>query len=483
MFPKLSDVIFEYGVNNKDHPADTYDEVTLSHILQGILVFGAIGSGKSSGAGQHIAIEFLQHNFGGLILTVKSEEVEEWKRYAQKTNRTNDLIIINEHNRLGFNFLNYELNRSSRGGGLSENIYSIFQEVSYLDGGGGGKSGGDPFWKDMAKNLFVYAVDLLKVARSNITVKDITDLVTSVPKDDDEKDDQSLLFNQVRENIESRMPASNTPFDSLTPAQKDVRIALDFFAHYFIPMADKTRSGVETAFYSLVSPFLSGLTSELLCSNTDITPEDTFDGKIIIIDLPQANFGKAGKVVQLIWKYMWQRVVEARDISNNKRPVFVYSDEAQRFITVSDRHFLNVMRGKLATTVYLTQIIGNIYGAIDNDNADALMGTFQNFIFHKNTDHKTNAWASEKIAREWQQSVSVSVQNAAEAQQGSTSVGEAYRHRLEPSEFQELLDGREENDSMVGAIFFRASDLWKETGLRYRPVFYYQNYAEELDSL
>ena len=46
----------------------------LSDALTGVCVFGATGSGKTSGPAKHLAYGYLAAGFGGLVLCAKKEE-------------------------------------------------------------------------------------------------------------------------------------------------------------------------------------------------------------------------------------------------------------------------------------------------------------------------------------------------------------------------------------------------------------------------
>ncbi len=59
------------------------DPWTIRDACEGVQIFGAIGSGKTSGSGAAIAKAFLQAGFGGLVLCAKPEERLLWERYAR----------------------------------------------------------------------------------------------------------------------------------------------------------------------------------------------------------------------------------------------------------------------------------------------------------------------------------------------------------------------------------------------------------------
>ena len=60
---------------------------TVGDSFEGTQIFGATGSGKTSGSGKEIALSMLDAGFGGLVLTVKADERELWESYALHTKR------------------------------------------------------------------------------------------------------------------------------------------------------------------------------------------------------------------------------------------------------------------------------------------------------------------------------------------------------------------------------------------------------------
>jgi hypothetical protein len=98
---------------------------------------------------------------------------------------------------------------------------------------------------------------------------------------------------------------------------------------------------------------------KLFSTDTNIKPEDAFNGKIIIVDLAVQDFRLAGKVASLAWKYCFQVAVLRRtpptEPDTYLRPVFLWADEAHNFVTDFDAEFQAVARSAGGCTVYLTQ--------------------------------------------------------------------------------------------------------------------------------
>jgi hypothetical protein len=69
---------------------------TIADATAGVSVFGATGSGKTSGAGKLLAHAYLKNGFGGLVLCAKPQERQQWEAWAREPGikRSADLIIV-----------------------------------------------------------------------------------------------------------------------------------------------------------------------------------------------------------------------------------------------------------------------------------------------------------------------------------------------------------------------------------------------------
>ena len=121
----------------------------------------------------------------------------------------------------------------------------------------------------------------------------------------------------------------------------------------FPQVSFKTRSIITLQFSMLTRPFTTRPLRRLFCEDTTITPEAVFDGKIIIVDLPIQEYRLAGRVAALAWKYCFQISVMRRPLppkpepgeaKTHLRPVFLWADEAQNFITDNDAEYQAVAR-------------------------------------------------------------------------------------------------------------------------------------------
>ena len=152
---------------------------TLKDACEGVQIIGGTGSGKTSGSGRAISDRFLKSGFGGLILTVKSEDRDDWIQWIEDAGRSEHLFIIEDGGEEKFNFLDYEMNRPK--GGHTENIVTLLSHVIEIAAGKPIDGGNDPFWAQAAKQLLRNTIDLMRISGETLSIPAIYKVITSAP--------------------------------------------------------------------------------------------------------------------------------------------------------------------------------------------------------------------------------------------------------------------------------------------------------------
>lgn len=509
-----------------DFSEDEKDQWCLEDAVRGVQIFGGIGSGKSSGSGKTIAYAYLESGYGGIILTGKVDETYAWLEYAKKVDRLKDIIIFSQNpsvyaenpeyaaglshlkgKKFKFNPLDYELNRGGEGAGETDNIVSLFMSIVKMGdrvSGSGGGAGNDPFWPMAMQRCIKSAIDLLKLAKASmerynaepalldevaLTVPNIARIIRETPLgaghymefmkliDCRSDADRAKLSNWVNENfvIHCLVWASSVDENDFN-SYSAYDVARSFFLADFAVLAERTRSSITEYFYAFASPFRSGLLAEMFSGQTspEVMPEETFKGKIIILDFPVKKFLQVGVYAQTIYKKLWQQAVERREIKTNdgSLPIFLWVDEAQYFLNEEDMMFQTTARASKACTVFISQNISNYYatigGASPQDKVNSLLGNLATKIFHANNDYVTNEWAANTIGRTFQTMSSIGVGEAMDV-----NLNKALNYQVEPQKFTLLPNGGETNEFQVGAIVTVASKEWSN-GLNYLETVFYQ---------
>jgi TraM recognition site of TraD and TraG len=467
-----------------------HDTWTIRDAVAGTGAFGGTGSGKSSGSGAYIARAMLRDGFGGLVLTAKADERALWESYCRETGRSHDLVVFGPNETLRFNFLDYELNRTGAGAGLTEdlvNLLSTVLEVSERNPTSGGGRESEGYWRTARTQLCRNTIDLLSLARGRITVPDLYRVVISAPTSpeqlrSDEWKSKSLCFRCLVE--ADKQPKTKRQ-------QADFEIVADYFMVEFLALSDRTRSVIVSTFTSAVDVLIRGVLRDLFCTETNLTPEAALNGQIILLDLAVKEFGVVGQFAQVLWKYCFQRAMERRNVAENGRPVFLWADEAHHFITSGDMLFQTTCRAARVATILLTQNISNVYAALGGNEkgrveADSLFANLSTKIFHANSDPVTNEWAARLIGRSRQFFASGNTSRSSEDRgplrgldwlddPTSTSAGfsESYEYEVQPAAFNRLRTGGPANRWNVDAILFQSGRVFG-TGKTWLPVTFNQ---------
>lgn len=442
------------------------DAWTIRDACAGTQIFGDSGSGKTSGSGRAIATAMLRAGFGGLVLTVKPDETDLWRGYMRDTGRDDDLVVFSPEGPHRFNFLEHERSRPTRGGGQTGNLAELF--LTAMRACDGGARERDAFWERAARQLLTNLIDALLLAGESVSIWRMRELLISAPMCAEDADDD--LWKAESALYETLVTANER---CLEPnSRDDLRVTHDYWMReYASVMDERTRGNIVSTFTTLADGFMRGALRELFSTELTIRPELTFEGKVIVLDLPIKQFHQMGRIAQIIWKECWQRAVESTPRPPGSRPVFQWIDEAQYFVSARDAEFAQTARQQLAASVYMTQSRANYLeklGGGANSGVDSFLGVSKTKIFHCNGDPETNEWAQRVISEDWRYRASQSTPtqspgtfNSAEDKKkstgntGSINVSRAREPRVLPSDFGSLRCGGPP-DYAVQAIVFQS---------------------------
>ena len=472
-WPDNDEALIEFSSDGKSFSPENY--WSLKDAFEGTQVFGGTGSGKSSGSGQALARAFLDAGMGGLVLTAKTDEVLAWKTYARAAKRETDLLIVEAGSEWRFNFLRYELKRPGIGAGHTENLVNLFCSVLETAERKNGQSGGnESYWQRTLKQLLRNAIDLAVIATDDVDLPALYRIITSAPRSSQEVNEEKwqadsvcfALLEHAREAARAR------------DRESDYELTRDYWLKEFPGLAPETRSSIVSIFTSMADCFLRGMLRKLFCGDLNFTPEDTFEGRIIILNLPVKEYNELGQFAQVLFKYIWQRAVERRippgispaQAEQKIRPVFLWADESQFFVNSYDALFQSTARSSRACTVYLTQNLPSYLSAFNGANskseAEAFLGNLQTKIFHANGDPSTNNWAADSIGRTRQiqyyggLSEGVAGKGGAAGTNQSAGGSQVFEYLVQPQEFTMLRSGGKEYDLKVEAVIFQGGRRW-----------------------
>ena len=480
---------------------------TIRNAVEGVQIFGGIGSGKTSGSGRMLALKYLKHNFGGLVLTVKPDEKDSWLAYCKLAGRESDLIIVEPGGKYHFNFLEYESSRASDVNAITDNLVQVLKTVIRAgDEKDSGKSD-DQFWESALDMLIFNVIDLCRLAYNGLSLQKLYDVVQTILKENETlkpqaeaaeyKEFQKAMelartkvlkmvddweFSLAETDRQELYKDSYLYEERLFQAVPDARLLgfLDqFFLESFKNLNEKTRSIIDFSFSGFLFRLLREPVFSLFCRYpSNFSPDDSLRGKIIILSLPVKLYHKVGRDCQILFKYIWQRRMEQRDVLSNDRPVFLWADEAQNFLHEHDADFQATARSSRVATVYISQNTPNYFASMGGDKATykvkSFLGTLNTKIFHANADTETNEYASVLIGDGFIIDESESTHYGKDFSKGTTKSYKLER-LVRPEEFIRLKTGGDNNGNIVEGIIHRQGDTI-DMGLNHKKIFFKQNY-------
>jgi len=418
---------------------------TLKDATGSAMVFGTIGSGKTSGSAQALAKAYLSAGFGGLVLCTKMDEAETWLRYAKETGRENSIIHVREEEDFRFDFLDQEMTRE--GGGDPENILDLLIKVIEITQQTDMSGGDNAYFYDQCKTLMRCAISICSQAYGRVSLVDIYNIIASVAITIEQVSSQewqvvSECFKTISlcNDIERRKQAE---LGATYVKNEELKIDCSYLLNSLPGYGDRLRGSITSIFTSSVDPWLRGNLRKLFCRKRDeinpatgekgfyLDPDHCKDGAIYLFDYPVKS-GLTGRLSQSLYKLVWQRHFERRNVKKDGgRPVFLFGDEAQSFIGEHDQIFAQTARSSRVLTVWLSQNISNFYTAFGNgehgvNQTKSLLGNLATTIFHANGHEETNRYASTLFGSEWRYTASTTTGSSAGSstsynEQGSAS--------------------------------------------------------------
>lgn len=365
--------------------------------LQGVAIFGGIGSGKTSGSGKVLAGAYLRAGMGGLVLCAKPEEVLLWRRYCAEAGRSASLVEFDGVAQR-FNFLAYELARLGVAG-INAVIECLMKlnEIANAVSASPGRAG-EAFWEDSKRQLLRNTIPVIYAALGTVTIDAILRFIRTAPRSPDEM-------------LDPEWQRQSFFFECFTHAADKIDDAtgertISYWRNDFGQLDTKTRGNIVISLTTTLDRFNHGWLKQAFCSDTNVVPDLSMHGVVILLNMPALTHNEDGIIAQQLFKYMWQRAMLARNalpVQHQVRSVFLWADEAQYFVNSHDAEFLSTCRGSRVCVVFLSQSLPTYYAKIGGDNArdraHHLLGNFATRIWHNNACFETNEWASKTIGR------------------------------------------------------------------------------------
>lgn len=350
-----------------------------SDLVKNCVVFGQSGSGKTVCV-LNAMIEGLlgasarsQNPASALILDPKGDFAEKVSTLCRKYGRRQDLLIVDPTNMQKsirwnpFDSEDDELELATRFAAVLESQ--------------GMRNEQDSFWIDSAKKFLRHALTLLRLSNHPGRPPDfaqINELVTN------------------KESIADRARRVALTDDRCEQC-------LNFFANEWLQYEAGTRTSIQGNITNMIDAFLMPPYGELFSGQSTLRVSEMVNqGRILYVNMPVADKEAMSRMVCSFLKLEYFReVLKGR---NKARPSFFLCDEFQVFFTTgqgkSDADFFERSRQSNHANLIAVQNLPSLRKVTSREDlVENLLGHCAVKIFLRNTDQRTNKWASELFGK------------------------------------------------------------------------------------
>ncbi|MGJ5813599.1 type IV secretory system conjugative DNA transfer family protein [Paludibaculum fermentans] len=430
------------------------DAFTLRNAVESVAIFGELGAAKTTGSAAWLLLKYLRLGMGGLVCCVKPGDRELIEAYAKSTGREDSVIVVSPSSAWRCNLIRYALKRPGVTGSRVEQLVSLLMTiVEAAERSDRGSGQGDKFWQRSLRQILRNGLEVCLAAGREVTMTLLNDVITSAPRSHSDVHGETWQ----KESACYRLIVEAETKEKGEREQADFELAARYFLRDFPDLPNDTRGSILATYSVMADVLLRGHMADLFDGETNFVPDLTFDGAVVILDLPIKVYGQAGVYVQSAFTYLWQTACEQRDVKANPRPVFWFVDEAHELVSSYTSEFLATARSSRVASVLISQNKPNYLAAMGGEagrhRVDAFLGNMGTKIFHANGDPETNRWASDTISEEIQTRTNWNASSG--AGQGRGGGGEAVGRKVMPSEFTTLKKGGPQNGFVTEAVVYQ----------------------------
>ena len=371
-------------------------------LFQNFLITGTIGSGKTSSAMYPFTKQFIEYNAnhrkkkGMLILDVKGNYYLQVKKYANKYNLNNDLIIIQLNSNIFYNPLHKPNLKPQVLANRIKTILTLFSENNT-----------ESFWLDKVEQLFTEAIKLCRIYNNNyVTFLEIHKLIT----------DENYFNNKIkilRKLFISAKLNQNQIYELNT--------SIDFFYKEFFSLDSRTKGILISEITRITNTFISdyNVLQTFCCPKEKLTfsgfSEILEQGKIVVLNMNISEYSLLSKIIAAYLKLDFQSEVLQNLARNNVTPSIFICDEYDKYCTKTDGDFFSVSREAKCINIVSTQSYSSLKNTLKDDSAvKVIIQNLINKIWFRTDDTYTIEEAQKQLGKEEKKKISKTISENAQ---------------------------------------------------------------------
>ena len=343
-------------------------------------------------------IKYDKPNLGMLILDVKGNFFNQVLKYANKYNRSEDIIVISLDSDIKYNPLHKpDLNPSV----LANRLKTILELFS--------PQTSESYWLDKVQDILTECIKLCRLYNNGyVTFTEIHNLIN------------------YTDYYKSKIDSLRNLFISGKLSHEDIYnlySSLSFFENEFTSLDERTKSILKSEITRITGIFVSDYKiSKTFCPSKNELTFENFEevinnGKIVVLNMNIAKYKNLSKIIAAYLKLDFQSEVLSQ-LSKNKNlnPTVFMCDEYHEYVTVSDSDFFAQSRESKCINIVSTQSYSSLLNTLQNEaSLKVIVQNLVNKLWLRTDDVYTIESAQKQIGREDKTKISKNIsENASE---------------------------------------------------------------------
>ncbi|HEV3118577.1 MAG TPA: type IV secretory system conjugative DNA transfer family protein, partial [Gemmataceae bacterium] len=278
---------------------------SIRNLLQSVAIFGATGSGKTSGSAKTIlwSLVKLGRQVGGVILGAKPEDLAETQELFRAAGRLDDLLVFSPESGNTCNYMDFIVKLGGHDAREVSKFLGVIKEsVQTGETKGGGEMG--DFWATAQEEQIFNAVVPVLLAEGEVRPDTLRDFILGAAHDPAQFDDPKWRDGGHNTVLRKAHRAVKRRTDML-----DLEGATKYWTRQYPKLAEKTRSCIDAGTLGMLNLYCRGTVRQMIAEKTNFSPVRSLLGRWIFCNMSPAAHGDGGIVVTTGFKYVCQRML------------------------------------------------------------------------------------------------------------------------------------------------------------------------------
>lgn len=334
---------------------------------------------------------------GMLILDVKGNYYLQIKKYAEKYNLSQDLIIIELNSDIKYNPLHKPNLKPQVLANRLRTILELFSENNQ-----------ESYWLDKAEQILSEAIKLCRLYNNEyVTFSEIHKLITSQEYYKEKINIIRNLFMQSKFSIREIY---------------DLNTSLDFFQKEFFSLDQRTISILKSEITRITNIFINDydIFNTFCPSKYELNfngfSEVINSGKIIVLNMNISEYRNLSKIIAAYLKLDFQNEVMINLSKNNVRKTAFICDEYSEYATKSDSNFFSLSREAKCINIISTQSYSSLKNTLHDETASkVIIQNLVNKLWFRTDDILTIEEAQKQLGKKEKTKISKTISENAKS--------------------------------------------------------------------